>query len=85
MTHEVETIDRIPNDVIVHIIRNAKNYTWNFFAIKILLIRLDLKIKMHHNNQSILPECCNELRNLLKKSFNIPNSQEDLKQILSIT
>ena len=80
----MKTIDSIPDDVLIHVIRHAKDYTWNFFGLKIILVRLDLKIKMHHNDKSILPDCCNELRNLLKKSANIPNSQEDLKQILSI-
>jgi len=79
-----ETIDSIPNDILVQVIRNSNNYTWKFFALKIILTRLNLKIRMHNNNQSIFPECCNELRILFKNSAFVPNFQTDLKQILSI-
>jgi len=84
MTPITDTINLIPNDVLVHVIRHSNNYTWNFLAMKIILTRLNLKITMHGDNKSILPECCNELRNLLMKSINVPNAQTDLKQILSL-
>jgi len=81
-----ETIDKIPNDVLVRVIRHSKDFSWNFLAMKIILTRLNLKIVMCNNSgeQANLPECCDELRNLLKKSVNIPNSRTDLKQILSM-
>ena len=85
MTPTIETIDKIPDDVLIHVIRNAKDYTWSFFGLKIILVRLDLKMKMHHNDKSIFSECCDELRSLLKKSATIPNSQKDLKQIIAIS
>jgi len=85
MTQLVETIDNIPNDVLAHVIRNSNDFTWNFLAMKIILTRLNLKIIMNDNNSAyVLPECCDELRNLLKKSVNVPNSRTDLNQILSI-
>ena len=80
----IETIDKIPNDILIHVVRHSGEYTWNFFAMKIILTRLSLKIKMNEKNSEILPECCEELRNLLKKSAGVPNSQNDLKQILSL-
>ena len=86
MTQINETIDKIPNDVLVHVIRHSNDYTWDFLAMKIILTRLNLKIIMHedHGCESVLPECCNELKNLLKKSINVPNSRTDLNQILSM-
>ena len=86
MIKMIETIDSIPNDMLIHVIRNSNKYTWNFFAMKIILTRLKLKITMHEEegNKSVFSECCDELRNLLKKSVNVPNSQADLKQILSL-
>ena len=85
MTQLVETIDNIPNDVLAHVIRNSNDFTWNFLAMKIILTRLNLKIIMNDSNSAyVLPECCDELRNLLKKSVNVPNSRTDLNQILSI-
>jgi len=84
MTPILETIDRIPDDKLIHVISHSNNFTWNFFALKIILTRLNLKITMCKDDKSILPECCDELRNLLKKSANVPNSQTDLNQILSI-
>jgi hypothetical protein len=84
MTQIAETIDRIPDDVLIHVIRHSGDFSWNFLAMKIILTRLTLKLAMPDGDQSTLPECCDELRNLLKKSTNIPNSRTDLKQILSI-
>jgi len=87
MTQLVETIDKIPDDVLIHVIRRSNDFSWNFLAMKIILTRLNLKIIMYDNTceQSVLPECCSELRNLLKKSVNVPNSRTDLNQILSMT
>ena len=84
MNQTAETIDKIPDDVLLHVIRNSNDFSWNFLAIKIMLTRLNLKMLMYQNKDEILRECCNELRNLLKNSVNIPNSQADLKQILSL-
>jgi len=84
MTPITDTIDLIPNDILVHVIRHSNDYSWKFLAMKIILTRLNLKITMHGDNKSVLPECCNELRNLLKKSVNVPNAQADLNQILSL-
>ena len=80
----IEKIDSIPCEVLIHVIRNSNDFSWNFLAIKIMLTRLNLKLVMYHNKEDVLLECCTELRNLLKNSVNIPNSQADLKQILSL-
>ena len=85
MTQVDKTIDLIPNDVLIHVIQNSKNYSWNFLAMKIILTRLSMKMTLHGEKKNTIPECCDELKNLLKKSVNVPNSQADLKQILSLT
>ena len=83
MNQIAETIDHIPDDMLLRVIRHSNDFLWNFLAIKIMLTRLNLKIVMFHSKDEVLHECCGELRNLLKNSINIPNSQADLKQILS--
>ena len=84
MTPIAEAIDRIPDEVLLRIIKNSNDFLWNFLALKIMLTRLNLEISMCEGGQSIIPKCCNELKNLLKKSANIPNSRNDLKQILGL-
>jgi len=84
MTQTEDTIDLIPNDVLIHVISHPNDFSWNFLAMKIILTRLNLKITLNGDEKSILAECCDELRNLLKKSVNVPNSITDLKQILSL-
>jgi hypothetical protein len=84
MKQIIESIDLIPNEVLIHVIRNSNDFSWNFLGVKIILTRLNMKILMHKSNDFIFPECCNELKNLLKQSASIPNSQADLKQILSL-
>ena len=84
MNRIAETIDKIPDELLIHVIRNSKDFSWNFLAMKIILTRLKLQISMYEGNRDILSQCCAELRNLLKKSINIPNSRDDLKQILSL-
>ena len=85
MSRITETIDRISDDVLIYIIQHSNGFSWNFLAIKIMLTRLNLKITMSKDKDAILHECCNELRRLLKNSSNIPSSQADLKQILSLS
>ena len=84
MTRITEIIDSIPDDVLVHVIRNSNSFTWNFLAVKIILTRLNLKLAMYQNNDGILGQCCEELRDLLRKSVNIPNAQKDMQQIRSL-
>ena len=84
MTNIIEIIDSIPNEVLVQVINNSNEYSWNFFALKINLTRLKLKLSMYKDDSAVIAECCSELKKLLKKSANVPNSQTDLKQILSL-
>ncbi len=76
-------IDRIPDEVWIYIIQHSNDFSWNFLALKIMLTRLNLKIVMHQHNCVVMQHCCEELRDLLRKSMNIPNAQKDLNQILA--
>ena len=84
MNSFIEKIEQIPEETWQYIILNSNDFMWNFFAIKIILTRLNLKLKMFPNNPALMEQCCAELRDLLKKSVNIPNAQKDIDQILSI-
>ena len=86
MTPMAETIDKIADDRLIHVIRHPNDYPWDFLAMKIILTRLNLKLFMNESdNTAILSECCDELRTLLKKSFNIPRALNDLNKILSLS
>jgi hypothetical protein len=81
---QTEIIDQIPDCLYLQIIFETKDCEWNFFALKINLTRLRLKINMFNHSEAVKHECCNELRGLLKKSVNIPNAREDLNKILAL-
>jgi hypothetical protein len=77
-------IDQIPNNVCIYIIQHSNDFSWNFLALKIMLTRLNLKIIMHHGQDGVLQQCCVELKDLLRKSKNIPNAQKDANRIFSL-
>jgi len=54
---------------------------WNFFALKVMISRLKLKLVMT-NNEVLISECCSDIRDLLIKSSNIPNAKKDLQLIV---
>ena len=56
MTQATDIIDNIPNDVLIHVILNSKDFTWNFFALKIILTRLNLKIIMCKGDSSVFQD-----------------------------
>ncbi len=78
-------IDKIPDETWIYIIRHPNEFTWNFLAIKIMLTRLNLKMVMTQSNDAVLQQCCEELRDLMKRSINIPNAKKDLEQIISLS
>ncbi len=78
------TLNDIPNSVWMHIIQHSNDFAWNFLALKIILTRLKLKLAMAQDGEDTEQQCCNELKNLLQKSANIPNAQKDVDQILTI-
>ncbi len=77
-------IEKIPNEVWIYVIKHPNDFIWNFLAMKIILTRLNLQITMHPNNNDVLEKCCEELRDLFRKSINIPNAKKDFLQIQSL-
>ena len=77
-------IDRIPDDVLIYVLRHPDDMKWNFLAMKIILTRLTMKMKVHRREPSTVVECCHELRILLMKSVNVPSARADITQILSL-
>ena len=84
MTNIIDAIDRISDDVLIHVIQHSNDFSWKFLAVKISLTRLNLKIQMFPENGGIQSLCCTELRNLLRKSINVPNALEDIKLLISL-
>ena len=84
--YNIMEIDKIPNQVWLHVLHHPNDFTWNFFALKIILMRLSLKMSMFGNDpgKEVIGECCDELRDLMKKSMNVPNAQKDMELIASL-
>ncbi|MDR1866580.1 MAG: hypothetical protein LBR08_13555 [Bacteroidales bacterium] len=75
-----EIIDQIPDDTLLSIINKANELTWNFLALKVMLARLKLKLSMMDNDIA-RQQSCRDLRDLFRKSRNIPNAQKDMQLI----
>jgi hypothetical protein len=84
MIYTANTIDTIPDSVCEYVIFHSKEFSWNFLALKISLTRLNLKIVMMKNSDTVINDCCAELKTLLKKSVAIPNAQSDISRIMEI-
>ena len=84
MTGMIETIDKIPDAVLMHVIQRSNDFSWKFLAVKISLTRLNLKLRMSPKDDSIKSLCCEEFRNLLKKSINVPNAVADLNLLIAL-
>ena len=54
---------------------------WNLFALKVMISRLRLKLTMSKNEENAIKECYADLRDLLRRSYNIPNAKKDLQII----
>lgn len=54
---------------------------FEFLAIKILLARLKLTIKLNPET-NLINECISEFRNLIVKTRRLPSVQRDLKKII---
>ena len=72
----MNNLNNIPDEALMRIITET-GVDWNFFALKVMISRLRLKLSMS-NDEETTQQCCNELRELLYKSRNIPNAIIDL-------
>ena len=74
-------MENIPDNVLVRIIYESDNINFNFFALKVMISRLKLKLSLDHN-ENTKQECINDLRDLFHKSKNIPNAKKDIQLLI---
>jgi len=77
----ITNIVDIPDSTLISIIYDSDNVTFNFFALKVMISRLKLKLSIE-NDELTKQECVNDLRELFRKSKNIPNAIKDMKMIV---
>ena len=70
----------INDSTLFRIITESDDINWNFFALKVMITRLKLKLSML-NNEKTRQECFADLRDLFNKSVNIPNAKKDFQII----
>ena len=73
-------IKEINDSTLFKIINESDDINWNFFALKVMITRLKLKLSMI-NDEKTKQECFSDLRDLFGKSVNIPNAKKDLQII----
>ena len=76
-------IHNIPENTLLRIINEGSDVNWNFFALKVMISRLKLKLSMA-NNEEALQQCYADIRDLLCKSNNIPNAKKDMQIIMNL-
>jgi len=73
----------IPDNTLLRIINEGSDVNWNFFALKVMISRLKLKLYMA-NNEEVLQQCYADIRDLFHRSNNIPNANKDLQIIRNL-
>ena len=81
--NNVEQIQNISDHTLFRIINEGAEVNWNFFALKVMISRLKLKLSMT-NNEEVLQQCFADMRHLFRRSANIPNAQKDLQIIMDL-
>ena len=77
-------IQNISDKTLLRVINEGSDVKWNFFALKVMISRLKLKLSMTNNSEHVLQECYADLRDLFRRSQNIPNAMKDLQIIEDI-
>ena len=75
-------ITDISDSALIRIINESDSINFNFFALKVMISRLKLKLSLGHNDEDTQHECVNDLRDLFRKSKNIPNAIKDMQMII---
>ena len=75
-------IQDISDEILFRVINEGGDINWNFFAIKVMISRLRLKLLMSNNKEDVMQACYSDLRELFRKSSNIPNAMKDIQMIL---
>ena len=74
-------VQDITDNMLLNVIQEGHEIEWNFFALKVMILRLRLKLNMSGYNEAAKQECYADLRSLFRKSSNIPSAKRDLKII----
>ena len=74
-------IQDISDEALVRVINEGGDVKWNFYALKVMISRLKLKLQLAEDKE-IIRQCCLEMRDLLNRSKSIPNANKDVKIIL---
>ena len=72
----------ISDQTLFRIIYEGGDVNWNFFALKVMISRLKLKMTMLGNKEEVRQQCYSDLRELFRKSSNIPNAKNDFQLIM---
>ena len=78
-------MQNISDSVLMRLINEGADVNWHFFALKVMISRLNIKLKMSAmDNEEVLPQCFADIRELFRKSANIPNALKDLQLIMEL-
>ena len=75
-------IQDIPDQMLFRVINEGGNINWNFFALKVVIARLKLKLSASGVNEATMHQCCTDLREFFRKSSNITHAKNDFKIIM---
>ena len=75
-------IQDISDQTLFRVINEGGDMNWKFFALKVMISRLKLKLTMSGNKEEVKQQCYTDLRELFLKSNNIPNAKNDLQIIM---
>ena len=71
----------ISDATLFRVIVEGGDINWNFFALKVMISRLRLELRMSNNEAEVKKKCYTDLRELFRKSCNIPNAIKDIQMI----
>ena len=75
-------IQDISDQTLFRVINEGSDTNWSFFALKVMISRLKLKLTISENKEEAMQQCYTDLRELFRKSGNIPNAINDLQIIM---
>ena len=75
------SVQDISDHTLLRVINEGSEVNWNFFAFRVMISRLKLKLSMMNSDED-KQQCYTEMRELFQKSSNIPNAQKDLQLIM---
>ena len=74
-------MENIPEKVLADIVLNKIHVNFDFLALKIMLTRLQQKVKTNPDSATV-NQCVAEFKNFLTKFGHLPKTQEDIAKIM---